>query len=42
VASSSRINTAIAPPMKKKTVTPARYNSAIRLWSRVSSHDLMP
>ena len=24
VASSSRINTAIAPPMKKKNVTPAR------------------
>ncbi len=42
VASSRRMSTAIAPPRKKKKVTDARYNSAMRLWSRVSSHDLMP
>ncbi len=30
------------PPMMTKNVTAARYNSAMRLWSRVRSHDVMP
>jgi hypothetical protein len=30
------------PPMKKMKVIDARYSSAMRLWSVVSSHDLMP
>ncbi len=42
VASSRRISTANAPPTKKKNVTAARYRSAMRLWSRVSSHELTP
>jgi hypothetical protein len=28
-----------SPPRKKKPVIDARYSSAMRLWSRVNSHD---
>ncbi len=42
VNSSNRINNAKNPPIKKKKVMPIRYSSAMRLWSTVRSHDLMP
>ena len=37
-----RISVAKAPPRKKKKVMVARYSSPMRLWSLVSSQDLMP
>ena len=39
VASCSRISVAAKPPMKKKNVIEAKNISAMRLWSRVSSHE---
>ena len=42
VTSSRRIIIAKKPPMAKNAVTDTRYSSAIRLWSRVSSHDARP
>jgi hypothetical protein len=35
------MNAAANPPKKKKNVTLMRYNTAIRLWSPVSNHDLI-
>ena len=37
-----RISVAKTPPRKKKSVIVSRYSSAMRLWSLVRSHDLMP
>ena len=39
VASSRRISAAAAPPMKKNAVIATAYSTAIRLWSRVVSHE---
>jgi hypothetical protein len=40
VARFSRIRVAAIPPTKKKKVMEAKKRSAMRLWSRVNSHDV--